>query len=223
MIRKNTHSTYPHKSKSSLLPEWAPRIKPYKIQRLYLLDSQGIYDEELITDIGFALRSRCQSFIEANQAVSGNAPCASCSQLIPHNLDKGEILHCDSCGWELSWGDYFATIQHKQLSGANPVINLFQEFVELFPKARTTQEKMFLIDRLLHGFHYNLKYGHTRPVSVNLIQGKLSEVISFLDQLSYSQESTDGLNANRDQWVENSANSRSWAFKGRPNSKLSPK
>jgi len=196
-------------------PQWAPRIKQYKIHRLYHLDSLGIQDDELIMDVGYALRARCISFIEANQATSGSAPCPFCSQLIAHQRDKSEILHCDSCGWELSWGDYFATIQHKQLSGADPVLNLFEEFINHFHQAKSHQEKMFLIDQLLHGFHHNLKYGYTRPVAVNLIQGKLSDVIQFLDQLSYGPGSTKGLTNTRDEWVVKSKNARLWAFKDR--------
>lgn len=195
------------------LPQWAPRVKPYKIQRIYHLDSLGILDDELVTEVGFALRDRCISFIEANQATSGNAPCSSCGRLIPHSWNKCEILKCDTCNWELSWGDYFSTIQHKQLSGAEPVLQLFTEFVDRFPQANTIQEKMFLIDQLLHGFHFNHKYGYTRPVAVNLIQGKLSDVILFLDQLSYGPESTQGLTITRDEWTSNSQNSRRWARK----------
>ncbi len=197
---------------SKLLPQWAPRIKKHKIYRLYQLDALGIHDEELIEDVGYNLRARCQSFIEANQATNGKAPCPSCGKLISHQWDKKEILRCESCEWELSWGEYFSTIQHKQLSGANPVLNLFQEFVDRFPLAKSTQEKIFLIDQLLHGFHYNLKYGYTRPVAINLIEGKLSEVITFLDHLSYGPKSTNGLVANRDRWAENSQNARRWAF-----------
>ena len=140
-----------------ILPKWAPRVKKHKIQRLYELDARGIYDEDLILEVGYGLLSRCRSFLEANQATDGNAPCPVCENLVAHSWDKAEILHCEMCGWELSWGDYFLTIQKKQLSGAEPVRVIFREYIETFPKAKSPREQMFLIDRVIHQFHYSQK------------------------------------------------------------------
>ena len=55
-----------------LLPQWAPRVPKSKIKRLYELDAKGIYDDELLDDVGYALFARCQSFITACQATSGS-------------------------------------------------------------------------------------------------------------------------------------------------------
>jgi ribosomal protein L37AE/L43A len=199
--------------KKKILPQWAPRIKKHKIQRLYKLDTQGIYDDELLAEVGYGIRARCQSFLEATQATEGNAPCPVCGNLIPHNWDKSEILNCDNCGWELSWGDYFSTIQKKQLSGAEPVREIFRCFIEEFPKAKTAREQMFLIDRVLHQFHYSLNYDLTRPVAINLVEGRLRDVIEFLDQLSYGPDSTPGICFQRDEWVTNSQYARGWGIK----------
>ncbi|MGC9468959.1 MAG: hypothetical protein ACP5HS_10245 [Anaerolineae bacterium] len=111
------------------LPTWAPRVRPEKIRRLYELDAQGIIDEELIDDVGYSLLARCESFIRANEAVAGRARCPNCGATVAHPAQKEELLQCP-CDWSLSWADYFATIQHKQLSGAAPVLALFQAFVD---------------------------------------------------------------------------------------------
>jgi hypothetical protein len=111
---------------------------------------------------------------------------------------------------ELSWEEYFATIQKNQLSGSEPVIKLFENFVKKFPSSRIPPEKVFHIDRLIHGFHWHHKFGATRPVAVNLIEGQLSDVIKFLDELSYGEKSTPEVLDNRNQWLVNSANLRSW-------------
>jgi len=192
------------------LPQWAPRIHPSRIRRLYDLDAQGIYDDELLDEVGYSLRARCQSFLEANQAGYGRAVCPSCGSTVSHRSRKEEIMHCDECGWELTWGEYFTTIQHKQLSGAAPVLELFGDFVRRFPGAQKPQEKMFLIDQLLHGFHWDLKQNPTRPVAVNLIEGRLYEVIAFLDTLSYGEASTPGVMEKREEWVKNTGNVRRW-------------
>ena len=67
-----------------------------------------------------------------------------------------------------------------------------------------------LIDQLVHGFHWSLEHDPTRPVAVNLIQGRLGEVIAFLDSLSYGEESTPGTKEQREEWVTNSQNVRNW-------------
>ena len=198
-----------------ILPKWAPRIKKHKIRRLYDLDAQGIHDDEFILEVGYELWDRCHSFLKANQATAGQAICPLCEGYVTHNCDQTEILQC-ACGWKLSWGDYFGTIQKKQLYGAEPVQAAFQEFVDQFPQAQNARARMFLIDRVIHQFHYSVKYGNTRPTAINLIEGRLGDVIEFLDQLSYGTASTPGLKTQRNEWVEKSQLARSWSRKAKP-------
>jgi hypothetical protein len=194
-----------------ILPTWAPRVPQVKVRRLYENDARGLYDEELIDMVGFALLARCESFIEANAAVLGRARCPSCRAEIVHPVQKEAVLHCAGCGWELTWGEYFESIQHHQLSGAEPVLALFRDYVHRFPQARSPQEKVFLIDRLIHGFHWYFKTGKpTRPVAVNLIQGKLTAVIAFLDSLSFGEINTPGLQENLAEWEKNIETARGW-------------
>ena len=192
------------------LPEWAPRVKPAQVRQLYLLDAQGIRDEELINDVGSRLYSRCLSFLEATDATAGRVHCPACGQIVRHKLRKAAVLRC-ACGWSLPWADYFATIQHRQLSGAEPVIQLFQRYADGFPRARTLPEKMLLIDQLLHGFHWHARYGHTRPAAVNLLDARLTEVIRFLDELSHGPDSTAGTQAVHQEWLEHSQSVRARA------------
>ncbi len=104
-----------------VMPTWAPRVSQQEIRRLYETDAQGIYDEELINEVGYGLLARCETFIDAMEAQWGKARCPCCSAMVAHGGDKDEALRC-ACGWELTWGEYFSTIQHKQLSGAEPVV-----------------------------------------------------------------------------------------------------
>jgi hypothetical protein len=200
------------------IPEWAPRVTQREIRRLYETDARGIYDEDLINEVGYGLLVRCESFIDANEATAGRVKCPNCSSIIMHSCNKEEILQC-ACGWELTWGEYFKTIQHAQLSGAEPVLKLFRFFVENFPRARTPQDKTILIDRLIHGFHgyyRNTSYEEDpdgkplRPVAINLIEGRLSQVVAFLDELTYGENSTDGLRENYEQWNEKINQNRDW-------------
>ena len=123
------------------------------------------------------------------------------------------MLICPGCDWQLTWEKYFATFQHKQLSGAEPVLEHYREYIIKFPKANSDREKMFHIDKLLHGFHWSVRYGPTRPVTINLIEGRLNDVIRFLDALSYGPGSTPGIIQNQKEWFEKSQNARNWVAK----------
>jgi len=193
--------------KSKTIPRWAPRVTQEEVRRLYETDARGIYDEEMIDEVGYGLLARCESFIHANEARAGKARCPCCSSIVEHDH---KLLRCD-CGWALPWEEYFRTIQHVQLSGAEPVLDQFRNFVTDFPLARTPQEKMLVIDRLIHGFHWSLTTnGPTRPVAVNLIEGRLNDVVAFLDSLTYSTKGTPGTRQNYAEWDKNIDVNRTW-------------
>jgi hypothetical protein len=181
-------------------PTWAPRVPPGLIRRLYQLDALGVYDDELIDRVGWALRARCESFVAAVEAVRGRAPCPACGTIIHHHARPDEMLLCLSCGWQSTWRAYFGTIQHRQLSGADSVLALFREFVDKFPTAREPRDRMLLIDRLIHGFHVSLRFGPTRIAGVNLIEGRVRDVVDFLDSLAYGDSSSPGLRESRAEW-----------------------
>lgn len=193
-----------------ILPTWAPRVTQREIRRLYETDAKGIYDEDLINEVGCGLLARCQSFIDAMNAIWGKARCPRCSSIVLHTGRKEELLHCN-CGWELTWAEYSKTLQDKQLSGAEPVLKQFRDFVRAFPAARTPQEKTILIDRLIHGFHWYYKTHHpTRPVAVNLIEGRMGQVVAFLETLSRGEKSSAGIAENYAQWEKNIEANREW-------------
>jgi hypothetical protein len=181
---------------------WAERVPQRKIQQLYEVDARGVYDDDLLDEVGWALYARCDSFVAATGAWSGRARCHGCGEALLRTdpqPDGSDMLHCEKCGWSVSWRTYFRSIQHKQLSGARTVVGFFQEFVARFPAARSSREKMLLIDWLIHRFHSE-NCDPTRPVAVNLIEGKMSEVIAFLDRLTYGEGSTEGFRQRHAAW-----------------------
>jgi len=179
---------------------WAPRIRQHLIRRLYESDAHGILDEELLNEVGWGLYARCESFIQAVKAAHGQATCPGCGRIVPHSSVPDEVLRCASCGWETTWEAYFKSFQHKQLSGAEPVLALFREFMARFPSASSPSDKMLLIDRLIHGFHQSLTGDPTRTTAVNLIEGNYHEVVEFLDSLTYGDGSTTGTAEMREDW-----------------------
>ncbi len=53
---------------SYVLPQWAPRLEPQLIRRLYLSDANGMLDEELLEEVSFGLYCRCLSIRDVTAA-----------------------------------------------------------------------------------------------------------------------------------------------------------
>lgn len=121
--------------------QWAARVPQSLIEQLYENDAQGFIDNELLNEVGWRLLFRCQSFIDAVEAVSGKAKCPVCKKIVLHKGNREDILYCGECHWETTWGEYFSTIQHKQLSGGEAVLKFFQDYIEGFPLSKKLPRK----------------------------------------------------------------------------------
>ena len=188
----------------NIRPQWHGRVPRETIRRLYETDAAGIVDTELIDEVGLALFLRCRSILVATEAHAGRAACARCGEIIPHRWERHEVMTCRRCGWQTTWGAYFKTYQDKQLHGGGAVY-AFREFVETYESAATPQERLLLIDQLLHAFHGELVNSYNRPAACNLIGGKIGDVLDLLDTLSYGSAGTPGLEARRAVWREKAA------------------
>jgi len=178
---------------------WAPKISQIKVRRLYELDSQSIIDLDLINDVGWALWERCESILTVTTAHYGHVLCPTCGAVIerqnPWTAD--ENVECTKCDWHIPWATYHQSYRGKQLFGANAV-GIFEAYHKAFPLAQKANEKMLLIDQLIHAFHVSLKE-IGRPVAANLIEGSLGDVIHFLDRLTSGDGSATGIG---DSWTE---------------------
>ena len=182
-------------------PTWASRVPREKIARLYATDAQGIVDEELIEDVGIGLFARIESIFKAREASAGRARCPLCDRQIDHDGMKDTILRCESCNWELTWGEYHKAKQGKHLAASGLTVFL-QEFLQKYQTARSPKEKMVLIDTLIHRYHWELEGGLTRPGATDLIGGRQHEIIDFLNKLSYGEKSSPEILANRAEWIQ---------------------
>lgn len=183
---------------------WAPRVQMAKIGRLYRTDAQGIHDEELIDDVGYALYSRCRSILHVTDAMNGRVHCPQCDTIIVRGRDPDEALRCDDCGWETRWEAYYATYRTQEL-GAGGAHAIFSDYVTRWERAGAPREKMLLIDRLIHAWHWETRrerpsFGLGRPTGMNLIEGNRRQVLAFLDELTYSDASTAGTRENKEAW-----------------------
>src|SRR5262249_15652677 len=147
-------------------------------------EARGLVDEQLIEEVGIALLLRCRSILAATEAHAGRAACARCGAIIPHTGHKAEVLTCRGCGWRTTWGAYFKPYQDRQLH-CGGALCAFKAYGDMYERAASAQGRLLLIDRLLHNFHGELANNCTRPAACNLIGGKLSDVLEFLDSLTY--------------------------------------
>lgn len=184
--------------------QWARRVKPEKIRRLYTLDAKGIVDEELIDDVGYAMYARCHGIRIATRAHAGKAMCPRCRNDVSRassdwrTWQKDEPLVCE-CGWSTTWGEYHKSYQGKQLYGGQ-AYPMFRGFIDQWPAARTPRAKMLAIDALIHACHGQFKGMMGRPAACNLIEGTARDLIRFLDELAYGNGSTAGLAETRAKW-----------------------
>ena len=96
--------------------DWAPRVKPIKIRRLYRYARLGIYDDTLLHDVGWGLYARCTDIATvADVFRQGRVPCPKCNTKVTRRIDplfsSGEggthenWFHCPHCAERLLWRD----------------------------------------------------------------------------------------------------------------------
>jgi hypothetical protein len=164
--------------------KWAPRVERRKIARLYEKLALGIFDDELIDDVGCSFYARCQSIIDVTEAQNyGRVRCQNCGEIIQAcTHEDTEQLTCKNCEWTVTWGEFFKSYHRKQLTGGQGY-RFFTEFVEQYPRRTSSRDKVLLIDKIIHECHSEIGNVGGRPIACNLIEGKMSYLIRFLNNL----------------------------------------
>jgi hypothetical protein len=171
-----------------------------KIRKLYRSFGKGIVDSELIDDVGFSLLARCESVLAVTLAGEGRGvQCPGCGSLVQRAVWRDETLECESCGWRCPSHAYKKTYKYKHLfaGGMKPFL---EEFVREFPRARTPSDRLVLIDTLIHRYHWQFSGKPGRPGACCLIEGKLKDIMPFLDALTYGENLPDDVEATRREW-----------------------
>lgn len=175
---------------------WPPRVTRERLRRLYASEAAGLLDEELLDEVAITLYLRCRAILDVESALHrGMVRCPRCERNDRETLFAREQatrrkpdppIVCPICGWTTTWSAYEATFRRRQLNPGGAT-QYFQSFVDNYPRCATPRERMLAIDRLIHEFHYSLRADPsmpTRPAAVNLIEGRLTDIVPFLDALS---------------------------------------
>jgi hypothetical protein len=195
-----------HQSQQPIAPDWAPKVSPSQIRRLYEMDASGIYNEELLLIVGSVLYSRCLSILAATDR---RTFCPICHQEFQTNwhwnkrYEQMRIV-CSSCGkWEIRGSDLRKSIERNTLAAAG-ARNWFEAFVNEWPQAQTPAQRMISIDQLLHGFHWSLQQQHIphRATANNLIEGTHDSVIELLNTLTYGTANSPGVQETFERWQQ---------------------
>lgn len=101
----------------------SPRVKPWRIRRLYHFTRFGIYDDDLLLDVGWGLFSRCQDVLMRMKARSGQVPCPQCKNIVyrskytqqrqiqtPRTSDH---FACPGCAQALTWMDCKEALRNR--------------------------------------------------------------------------------------------------------------
>jgi hypothetical protein len=170
---------------------WAGKVSRRDIERLYESDARGLLDENLLDQVMYTVHTRVLDMFEVREAQQfGRVKCRRCGVPIPQPFQMGgknkeKPLICAQCGWQVTCGEYYESYTGKDLLPGSRV-ELFQEFLERFPSARTPQNKMLLLDWLIHAFHVHSGVAG-RLVAMNVIQGSRDHLVALLNSLAASE------------------------------------
>jgi len=171
---------------------WAKRVARRDIQRLYESDARGMLDQELLDQVHHTIRTRIQDMFEVREAQQyGKVKCRSCGAAIPQPFwmgsgNKPTPLICEQCGWETTCGEFYESYTGKDLLPGSRA-DLFQEFLDRSGAVNTPQEKMLLLDWLIHEFHVHQGISG-RLVAMNVIQGDRQQLVELLSNLASSDD-----------------------------------
>ena len=144
------------------------------------------------------LLSGAVSGLIASEAMKGRATCPRCDAVIEHDGRSGASLSC-KCGWRMRWSAYERSFRDPGLR-AGRAESFFKAFVEDWPTARSTRERMLAVDRVIHAMHVDsqdAKWG--RHALSCVIEAKEEDARQLLDRLAYGGTDRDRSEI-RDRW-----------------------
>lgn len=173
--------------KDKLVPEkynvfhWPAKLDITKLKQLYKLDASGIQDELLADEVGLTLYLRCKLGKEDMERMAcAVIRCHNCQADIAGSTD---FRQC-SCGYQYSFRDYRRSY-HKNNMPFGSLAGVFEAFITDWEKAKNYNDKIILIDTLLHEFHQSFISGTTgRPAAKNFMDGTNKKIEQIIKEMA---------------------------------------
>jgi len=172
--------------------KWAPKLQPDILRKFYKMNSSGIIDDELIDNIGLKLYLRCESIMMATQ---GEFYCPDCRSkiIVDKTVDKNQESKCNNCDFTFTADEFHESYRRRELWQDTTHI-YFGKYYDEYPKCKTANEKIIMIDTIIHSFYYEVKTGAINRANGNhLIEGSLEQVVKLLHELSGIQPENDAI------------------------------
>jgi hypothetical protein len=132
----------------------------------------------LLADVGWRLYERCKDILLISDAQVRCPECTAVFDVPWRDQPPESIAVCAGCGWSVSAGEYHNSWRDTGLRGPNARA-VWVEYVTRYPAAETYQERILLIDRLVHGVHTS-----GNLAARNLFEGSAYQVLAALDNLA---------------------------------------
>jgi len=168
---------------------------------MYATETQGRLDEELVEKVGYSLHQRCRSIL----MVTGGeqVDCPACNFEIVSNRGRWSRQNpvvCPVCDWSATYGEWRDSWRHRDLVGGNAV-KVIQAYYMIYLKVITPEQRLLMIDQLLHAFHWSTRHQRLHaPAAKLLIQGDLEEVLAFMDELAGMEFKRKDLNLTKEEY-----------------------
>ena len=175
---------------------WSPKVSRRDLVRLYAGEAQGVLDEELLEEIGYTFYARCRQAQDVRAHMDrGEIVCHHCGAILSAGAsapagsfrligNRDALMMC-ACGQSYTYRAYRASCNTASMPGgrATPI---FEQYMQKWQGCHTAQEKMMLVDWLVHEFHVTLMTGaQGRSVCMNLIDGTLKQISELITTLAY--------------------------------------
>lgn len=171
--------------------KWHPRVRPERIYRVYQDFARGSLDEVAVDNLGLALLLRCESIIMVSRR---ELECPACGTVfaLPDGAEPEQSVSCPrpECPFQVTPREYQASWSKRYLNGA-AALPAFVEYVQVYPSARTVEQKLRAIDNLIHAFHWDMKTNlPNRSAANNVIEASHDQALELLDSLSFGPGQT---------------------------------
>jgi hypothetical protein len=172
-------------------------LATHKLVGLYEANAVGLVDDELLDDVGWRLWERLRDVV---LVTNGRVRCPTCGvefQVRAPDHPVDDPVPCPGCDWRVTPRAWHRSWENRDLNGR---CDEFERFVRLWPSARTINQRMLLVDAVVHALHVSSRDDSPGNFAArNFLEGSRPKIVALLDELAYGPGSAVAVGA-RARW-----------------------